>query len=728
MTDEFESSLFGLSATLSQQTSFLSTGSETETSLDMTKEEWEKRQLLHSIRLLKLELSQKNLVIDNLKAENASQIDDLKEKLSDVCHEKQILRLKLESAVVSHKTEAKRIQERTTKEIDALKAKQALIEAKKASIYQLDADLKSQLHLLDEEEHRELLARDPASLSFIQKTQLEVHRLCAPLKTECRQLRYQLEDNSAALRERESEMAKIQKELTEKAAALAELQMTANQWRLRAQELEGQMKEADYKETNYDRVKSERDDLDKNCTQLQHAHSLMEVSLKNATSDRDSSEEELARQLHVLGLLQQDKEYLSRQVQDLSSRAHLAEEKERQALSQLADAKRAREELYEKLIGIRENYKSDYEQRLSDEVERLRAKTSFEMDQLKISMKEIYERENRGLREARDLALANQEKASISHKEAESRADQLALEVRQLQLQLDSKTGELQTDLRLKCFETERAQLVLEDQSVGLKKINLENDKLKEKLDVLMKEFYSLQSSSERRIGELEAKCSQQKDRLALYEKLEKELDEVVIQAAEISDDAEAERVLFSYGYGANVPSTAKRRLQHSVHLARRVLQLERDNSLLKKDGSSQEERIAQLALQLDEGNRLLEQSQQPYNYLVDTIRTRDQQIGLQKRHLETLGEEARRLKNEKEALIKSKNALSADLERLLNQREEMAVMKKSLAGLVAHSSTPSTSRNLPSQPAPTIFTQREVPSWYQRLRQKQPGPKLRTK
>ena len=46
------------------------------------------------------------------------------------------------------------------------------------------------------------------------------------------------------------------------------------------------------------------------------------------------------------------------------------------------------------------------------------------------------------------------------------------------------------------------------------------------------------------------------------YEKLEQDLDEVVMQAAEVEDEQEAEKVLFSYGYGANVASTTKRRMQ----------------------------------------------------------------------------------------------------------------------------------------------------------------------
>lgn len=81
-------------------------------------------------------------------------------------------------------------------------------------------------------------------------------------------------------------------------------------------------------------------------------------------------------------------------------------------------------------------------------------------------------------------------------------------------------------------------------------------------MEVLTKEFYSLQASSEKRITELEAQNSEHQARLDIYEKLEKELDEIIMQTAEIENEDEAERILYSYGYGANVPTTAKRRLR----------------------------------------------------------------------------------------------------------------------------------------------------------------------
>ncbi len=52
-------------------------------------------------------------------------------------------------------------------------------------------------------------------------------------------------------------------------------------------------------------------------------------------------------------------------------------------------------------------------------------------------------------------------------------------------------------------------------------------------MQVLTKEFYGLQTSSEKRITELQAQNSEQQARLETYERLEKELDDVTMQAAE---------------------------------------------------------------------------------------------------------------------------------------------------------------------------------------------------
>ena len=99
---------------------------------------------------------------------------------------------------------------------------------------------------------------------------------------------------------------------------------------------------------------------------------------------------------------------------------------------------------------------------------------------------------------------------------------------------------------------------------------------------------------------EIDNELNDKRTKLHVYVKVEHELDEVVMQAAQgqmtitsrllvflssvrvVDNDGDAEKALFSYGYGASLPTSAKRRLQHSVHLAKRVIQLEQANTSLR--------------------------------------------------------------------------------------------------------------------------------------------------
>jgi progesterone-induced-blocking factor 1 len=555
---------------------------------------------------------------------------------------------------------------------------------------------------LTEDEYEELSGKDRARLSLPEQLQVHVYGLCAPLRIECMHLRDRLEEIETQLKEREKELDDCCHDLNEKNLVVSELQRESERHRVQALNLESQITEADYKQTNFDRIKSERDHLERECEQLKHSNSLLEATLSSCQKDRDSAQNDFTARQQTLALLSQDKNYLTKQVQELTRRCHQAEERAESINVQLAENKKAREDLYEKFVTSREQSKSEYEKKVRDEIERLRNQTAVEVDQVRSSLKDMYERENRSLHDARNLAGIEREKALQSLRESQLKVEQLTLQTRHLQLQLDSRTGELNNDLQLKSFESERAQILLEEQSVSLKKAQLENDKLKEKLEVLTREFYALQASSDKRIAELEGQCSQQADKLGSYERVEKELDEVVLQAAEVSDESEAERVLFSYGYGASVPSTAKRRLQQSVHLAQRVLHLERANTTLKQESDTAQARNQHLKDELAESQQLLNESRQPYSYLIETMQSRDKQISAQKEKIRALEEDVRRLTVDRSELIKSKNLMSADLERLLNQREEMAMMRQLLGSLQKQRSHPSRSTGDQSMPVPS--------------------------
>ena len=57
----------------------------------------ESKKLLHSLQLLKIELNQRDLLIQNLKIEYEEKCEDLQEKLADMTYQRDLLQTKLNS-------------------------------------------------------------------------------------------------------------------------------------------------------------------------------------------------------------------------------------------------------------------------------------------------------------------------------------------------------------------------------------------------------------------------------------------------------------------------------------------------------------------------------------------------------------------------------------------------------------------------------------------------------
>lgn len=488
---------------------------------------------------------------------------------------------------------------------------------------------------------------------------------------------------------------------------------------------------------------SERDGLEQEIIELRRKHEILEASHIIQAKERSELSKEVTTLQQTVTLLQKDKDYLNRQNMELSVRCAHEEDRLERLQVQLEETKKAREEMYEKYVTSRDHYKTEYENKLHDELEQIRLKTNQEIDQLRSASREMYERENRHLREARDNAMAEKDRAVMAEKDALEKHDQLLERYRELQLSTESKVMEYLHQSKLKSFETERVQLIQEETARNLTQCQLECEKYQKKLEVLTKEFYSLQASSEKRITELQSRNSEHQARLDIYERLEKELDEIIMQTAEIENEDEAERVLFSYGYGANVPTTAKRRLKQSVHLARRVLQLEKQNSLVLKDLEHQKEQVTQLSQELDRANSLLNQTQQPYRYLIESVRQRDSKIDSLKECITQLEKDVSNLNKEKSALLQMKNQMALDLEQLLNHREELAAMKQIVTNMRSKRSEDqllltktdaknmtenhkSKTLNVPREhednifiPKPTLFTKKEAPEWSKKQKMK---------
>ncbi|XP_061163800.1 progesterone-induced-blocking factor 1-like isoform X2 [Saccostrea echinata] len=650
----------------------------------VTRQLIERKQLMHDMQLLRIELSQKNLTLENMKAESLNKVEELEEKLNDALHQKQILAARLESQLAIQEQESKRRQDLIKGEMEEVRQRQKHLEATNERLEEKAGNVRRTLRdlTLTEDKYYELRGQSEEDLSLRDYVAMKLFEAVRPLQTEIDQMRLRnktLEDQNKSF---SKEVLELQEKLDAERQEHGELRIKYQKMVIDFSDTKSQVKHDNFKVENYDRVKSEKDGLEQDRLDIQRQFSVLEGSHQTLTKERDDLHSELSAAKQSLSLLKQDKEYLTKQVSDLTNRCTYAEEKVQQSAHELEDAKRAREEMYEKYVSSRDQYKTEYENKLREELEQIRLKTNGEIDRLRTSTKEMYERENRNLREARDMAISEKDRAIATERETSTKYEQLLTEFRQVQMHGDSKTAELQNEMKLKSFELERLQMVHEEMLRNLSQAKLDIEKLEKKAEVLTKEYYTLQAGMDKKVAELETQMSEKNAKIQMYERVEKELDEVVLQAAQVEDDQEAEKVLFSYGYGANVPTTSKRRLEQSVHLARRVLALEKINTQLRQDLEREKTKIKQLAEELKSSNSILDQAQQPYNYLIDSIRQRDVQMNKLKEHIANLEADVQQLEKERNDLVRTKNNMSLDLERLLNQKEEMSVMKQVVMNL----------------------------------------------
>ncbi|KAM8922841.1 progesterone-induced-blocking factor 1 isoform 1-T1 [Lycaon pictus] len=723
----------------------ISSSEERDGKIKITQQLIERKELLHNIQLLKIELSQKNMMIDNLKVDYLTKIEELEEKLNDALHQKQLLTLRLDNQLTFQQKDAKKYQELMKQEMETILLRQKQLEETNTQLREKAGDIRRNLRdfELTEEQYMKLKGFPEDQLSIPEYVSIRFYELVNPLRKEICELQVKKNDLSEELSENKAQLKQLTETYEDDRRNYSELQIRCQRLVLELADTKQLIQQGDYRQENYDKVKSERDGLEQEIIELRRKHEILEASHIIQAKERSELSKEVTTLQQTVTLLQKDKDYLNRQNMELSVRCAHEEDRLERLQVQLEETKKAREEMYEKYVTSRDHYKTEYENKLHDELEQIRLKTNQEIDQLRSASREMYERENRHLREARDNAMAEKDRAVMAEKDALEKHDQLLERYRELQLSTESKVMEYLHQSKLKSFETERVQLIQEETARNLTQCQLECEKYQKKLEVLTKEFYSLQASSEKRITELQSRNSEHQARLDIYERLEKELDEIIMQTAEIENEDEAERVLFSYGYGANVPTTAKRRLKQSVHLARRVLQLEKQNSLVLKDLEHQKEQVTQLSQELDRANSLLNQTQQPYRYLIESVRQRDSKIDSLKECITQLEKDVSNLNKEKSALLQMKNQMALDLEQLLNHREELAAMKQIVTNMRSKRSEDqllltktdaknmtenhkSKTLNVPREhednifiPKPTLFTKKEAPEWSKKQKMK---------
>ena len=156
------------STILTTEYSTFSSSFDTSRARTVTHSELERKQLLHNLELLKLELSQKKLLLATKENEHVNKVEELEEKLSNVVHERKLLQVQLSSVTAEYQQQLARVQRETEEEVAAIKQRQQEIEASNPFIADTVRDIKNSLHgpLLSDSRYEELMRKGMDKLSL----------------------------------------------------------------------------------------------------------------------------------------------------------------------------------------------------------------------------------------------------------------------------------------------------------------------------------------------------------------------------------------------------------------------------------------------------------------------------------------------------------------------------------------------------------------------------------
>ncbi|EGD80619.1 hypothetical protein, variant [Salpingoeca rosetta] len=380
-----------------------------------------------------------------------------------------------------------------------------------------------------------------------------------------------------------------------------------------------------------DRLTDEYTTIDREHAALQKRHQQATHDNKLLTQDKTYLEKQLAREQNTVSIL-------NSQLSDLQVKLRSSEAKTREAKLQLDT------QLAEQRRQLEEN--------VATQLAEMKRKNDEEMDNIKRSNESVQLRELDMMRRDREQAMhahavAQAKLQALERKHVEE-VDNLKNQIRDLESQLTNTHAEG----KLKSFEHDRTTLLLEEKQQQVQSLEMKVDRLQQECKVVREEYQRLEVDSQQRIATLRAQLDDATTKINAFTKLEDELDQVVMAAAESSDP---HKVFLSFGYGRNT----QRRVQKTVDLARQVLEARRAQAEAQEREKQLRSDLAETQQQLRDAQALVNNASQPLSYFLHMLEEKDERLREERARVEALEQERVQLEQTQQQLIRERDALN---------------------------------------------------------------------
>ena len=464
-----------------------------------------KNQLQHELELLKIELSKKDQVIDNLKNEHMTQLHDIDEKLKDALFEKQCLQSQLENLVCLHKAELNSLEKKYENDLKMILCKQEQLEKENKEHQDQVLLVREKIEtsvLITKEMYIELKSIPADTLSVGQLFSIKLYENMESAMLQCEK-HVEMENKlSSDILKLTNALHETEHELINERSERTKLYDLSRCQEIKLKELKNKLDASLDKIKHFDIIVAERNKFEHECGILTQVKNCLETEISKCNKENTRQRNEIQTLQQEIILLKQNREYLNKTLCDLKVKLQDSENNLTKAIQKIESVTHSRERLFEKYVSFTEEARMKFEQRLQNELCKLKIQSEKELEKVRADSKVAYERESKKLCEARDAAVLERDHIIKQKNDVEKLCESFSKQIRILESNFELIKSESQSSAHVTCktfdkvqntneIMTSKLQLVTENfvelqRKSSLKENSLQNqiNELKKKLEV----------------------------------------------------------------------------------------------------------------------------------------------------------------------------------------------------------------------------------------------------
>uniref|UniRef100_A0A7S4VC19 Uncharacterized protein n=1 Tax=Alexandrium monilatum TaxID=311494 RepID=A0A7S4VC19_9DINO len=434
----------------------------------------------------------------------------------------------------------------------------------------------------------------------------------------------------------------------------------------------------------FDEVSREGERLRGEVERLREAISAQSTSQQQQGRDLAAASERLLKLEAEQRLAQKDVDSHERRARMLEETLARREDEASELRAKVESLKEKKRELARKAAAEQAGSTQEVHDKVNSEIKRFQEQARADLEAVRGSMTALHEKEVAMLQDRVQAAELRGTELQRRLEDEEHKHQALLISSARVKADLQNEITELTGNLKLRAFEAERATLTHEEVSLSRQHLEAENGQLKQQLELVKKEYYSLEvQHREERAGD-RAELASVREQLRCYVDVERELDSAIRACAEgplakgkegIEGTGKPQSVDEALLIGttlASAPTSAQRRIQQSLILAQELQRRTREASQARSQLGEAQAEVLRLREELEAVRKEVQYSSEPQAYLLEALRRRENEALTLRRELKAREAEVEQCRQQVEHAVAARVQVEEDLKRLLAQRQHL--------------------------------------------------------